>query len=80
LARTNNGYLGLVSTSCEVGDAVWLLQGANVPYVLRGIGKYAGNEATGSVWEVVGDAYVHGVMQGEIWKDAKDQLVNIELV
>jgi hypothetical protein len=80
LARTNNGYLGLVSTSCEVGDAVWLLQGANIPYILRGIGKLAGNEATGSAWEVVGDAYVHGVMQGEVWKDVKDQLVDIELV
>jgi hypothetical protein len=59
---------------------VWLLQGANIPYILRGIGKLAGNEATGSAWEVVGDAYVHGVMQGEVWKDVKDQLVDIELV
>jgi hypothetical protein len=59
---------------------VWLLQGASVPYVLRGTGKLAGDEGTGSVWEVVGDAYVHGVMQGEIWKDVKDQLVDIELV
>jgi hypothetical protein len=68
-----------VSTSCEVGDAVWLLRGANVPYVLRRVGNPTRNEATERVWEMIGDAYVHGVMQGEVWKDVKDQLVDIEL-
>jgi hypothetical protein len=80
LARTRNGYLGLVPTSCEVGDAVWLLQGANVPYVLRNAGQPTSDGETGRVWKVMGDAYIHGAMQGEVWKDVKDQLVDIELI
>lgn len=80
LARTKNGYLGLVPTSCEVEDAVWLLQGADVPYVLRESKRHTAYEKTGRVWDVMGDAYIHGAMQGEVWKDVKGQLVDIELV
>jgi hypothetical protein len=79
LARTKNGYLCLVPTSCEIGDEVWLLQGASVPYVLRRAERLTTNEESG-VWEVMGDAYIHGAMQGEVWKDVKDQLTDIELV
>lgn len=80
LARTKNGFLGLVPTSCEREDTVWLLQGANVPYVLRESKRHTADEEIGRAWEVVGDAYIHGAMQGEVWKDVKDQLVDIELV
>ncbi|KAI4950584.1 hypothetical protein J4E91_004469 [Alternaria rosae] len=80
LARTKNGLLGLVPTSCEAGDAVWLLQGANVPCVLRESNRHISDGYTRRIWEVMGDAYVHGAMQGEVWRDVKDQLVDIELV
>ncbi|PVI01136.1 HET-domain-containing protein, partial [Periconia macrospinosa] len=65
VARTEKGFLGLVADSAEVGDAVWLLQGARVPFVLRQVL----GDAEAEKWEVVGDAYVHGAMRGEVWKE-----------
>ncbi|KAF2851515.1 hypothetical protein T440DRAFT_467770 [Plenodomus tracheiphilus IPT5] len=86
LARTEKDYLALVPAGSEVGDAVWLLQGARVPFIMRRArntemhGESAPTERSKS-WEVVGDAYVHGVMQGEVWKHIlEEQLENIDLV
>ncbi|KAI8932021.1 hypothetical protein NX059_010915 [Plenodomus lindquistii] len=86
LARTEKGYLALVPAGSKVGDAVWLLQGARVPFVLR---KAVDTEVqsehipddTEKRWTVVGDAYVHGVMQGEVWKSVQEEhLEDIKLV
>ncbi|KAH7377814.1 heterokaryon incompatibility protein-domain-containing protein [Pyrenochaeta sp. MPI-SDFR-AT-0127] len=94
VARTGNGYLGLVPDSSRVGDAVWLLQGAKVPFILR---RAEGNksqkrtnggdsgsgdcEEDGGQWEVMGESYVHGVMQGEVWNRIKEEeLVDVQLV
>jgi hypothetical protein len=41
----------------RAGDQVWLLRGARVPYVLRPLGD--------GTYEFLGEAYVHGIMQGE---------------
>jgi hypothetical protein len=65
LARTKNGYLGLVPDSAEIGEAVWLLEGGRVPYVLRSVGAACEERE----WEVVGEAYVHGVMHGDAWEE-----------
>lgn len=50
--------IGITARSCQVGDEIWVLQGANWPYILRPT-KWAGN------YQLVGQAYVDGVMQGE---------------
>ena len=80
LARTGKGYLGLVPASSEIGDAVWLLQGASVPFVLRKAEQTVPDRTEEDTWKVMGDAYIHGAMQGEVWQDVKDQLVDIDLV
>lgn len=54
---TSNGYLGLGPDGIASGDLVVILLGASVPLVLR--------QQEGAVHEVVGDAYVHGIMDGE---------------
>ena len=57
LCRTVNGYLGLFPYSAEVGDEVWLLEGARVFHLLRSRSDVAR--------EFMGESYVHGLMQGE---------------
>jgi hypothetical protein len=52
------GYMGLGPNTLEEKDIVVLLYGGDVPYVLRP------REAGGYV--LVGEAYVHGVMLGEV--------------
>jgi hypothetical protein len=56
----------------EVGDRIALLEGGNVPYILR---QKLGQE---NEWLIIGDSYVYGIMDGEGWK--RDQLVDIVLV
>lgn len=57
LFRTQEKRLGLAPIGAKVGDQVWFLSGARVPFVLRKVE----NER----FELVGEAYVHGCMRGE---------------
>ncbi|KAG5759431.1 hypothetical protein H9Q72_012440 [Fusarium xylarioides] len=61
---TEKGYLGLGPARTEVGDVVSLVAGAHVPFALR-------NGAQG--WVLVGETYVHGVMNGEVVTKAEFQ-------
>ena len=62
--------MGLVSGQTEIGDAVGIVYGSCVPWVLR----YAGNTYEGKTASIpeagfhtmVGTGYVHGAMDGEI--------------
>ncbi|KXH32915.1 hypothetical protein CSIM01_07542 [Colletotrichum simmondsii] len=54
---TDQGLIGLAKLSAPVGDEVWVLAGGRVPYVMRPV------EDT-KKFSLVGDAYVHGLMDG----------------
>lgn len=93
VARTEKGYLGVMPDSSRVRDTVWLLQCAKVPFVLRRVRKdrrmeeldeTEGPEGDGDgdrdQSEIVGESYVHGVMQGEVWDKLKAELGDVHLV
>ncbi|KAI0114151.1 heterokaryon incompatibility protein-domain-containing protein [Nemania sp. FL0031] len=54
--RTTGNHWGISSESLEEGDQVFVLSGADTPYVLRRVNWR---------WKVIGEAYVHGIMYGE---------------
>ena len=58
--ETVEGYVGLVPRLAEVGDYIVLAKGGRLPLVLRPKGKE---------WEFIGDCYVHGMMDGELWDE-----------
>ena len=64
----DKGYMGLVPDLAEKGDVVVIFRGAKFPYVLRKKinGKHGGK------YELVGEAYVHGVMYGEYVADGPE--------
>jgi hypothetical protein len=64
LLRTGKGYLGMGPAIAEEGDYIVLVQGARIPLVVR---------SREGMWELVGDAYVHGMMGGELWNEEKCQ-------
>ncbi|KAF7545365.1 hypothetical protein G7Z17_g9234 [Cylindrodendrum hubeiense] len=64
MMASDDEMLGIVPQDAEVGDRIALLKGASVPIVLR---------ERGSGWEVIGEAYIHGVMNGERWDESKAQ-------
>jgi len=68
LFTTQKGYIGLTAGSAEVGDRISVVHGAPVPLILRYIGKrFRGKYVSMAGWSaLVGSAYVHGIMDGEV--------------
>jgi hypothetical protein len=57
---TGMGYIGRAHKQACVDDSICLLEGCTVPVILRPCeGGY----------KLIGEAYVHGIMKGEFWKD-----------
>lgn len=65
LFKTKTGYLGVGPSLSREGDRVVLAKGGMVPLVLRAV------DNTKVKWELVGDAYIHGIMRGEIFDKTK---------
>jgi hypothetical protein len=61
MIRTSDGYIGLAPGDTQTGDRIFLLKGGAMPIVLR---------AKGQNWEWIGEAYVHGVLNGEAWDES----------
>ncbi|CAK46256.1 hypothetical protein M747DRAFT_317364 [Aspergillus niger ATCC 13496] len=59
VCQTARGYLGLVPAGAKAGDSLALISGGKVPFCLR-------HELED--YQVVGEAYIHGVMHGEAFK------------
>ena len=67
LLITQDGFIGMAPHETRKGDVVCLLLGCRVPVVLR--------ERTEGGYELVGEAYVHGIMKGEaMTMDNKERL------
>ncbi|KAF9467034.1 heterokaryon incompatibility protein-domain-containing protein [Collybia nuda] len=70
LFLSDMGYVGLVPVNAEVGDLICILFGASVPLVLRR--KIDGR------YQLIGEAYVYGIMDGEFLK--KENVVSEDFV
>ena len=60
LFTTKKGTIGLGPRSMKPGDLVCILSGGRVPFIVR---------AEGSYFRLVGESYVHGLMEGQAIKD-----------
>ncbi|KAI0972205.1 heterokaryon incompatibility protein-domain-containing protein [Xylaria arbuscula] len=72
LFSTSDGRIGMGPAEVKPGDQVTLLRAGRTPFILRQGEKVS---SQGNVHQVIGYAYVHGVMDGEAaplaqqWKD-----------
>ncbi|KAF1982107.1 HET-domain-containing protein [Aulographum hederae CBS 113979] len=57
MVNTKMGYIGIVPAATTRGDRIAVVPGCRTPLVLR---------LEGSVFRVIGECYVHGIMQGEV--------------
>jgi hypothetical protein len=82
--RTNNGYLGLGpkltrgGASCQVEsqdvdgikpDELWVILGAKTPFILRPRGGH---------YQLVGECYVHGLMDGSLIRGLEDSPFQVQ--
>ena len=69
-AVTQSGYMGWMPEIAREGDELWILEGGNVPYILRRVGREED-------YELVGEAYVQGLMMGEWFQGRnRDQILD----
>lgn len=69
LAKTDTGHLALCPKETSVNDKLVLLQGSGVPFILRPIGDH---------WQIVGECYVHELMDGSAWDESRCEMLLIE--
>lgn len=71
-AITHRSYAGLVPAATRPGDIISILSGFSVPFVLR---------KRGAQYKLIGDCYMHGMMQGEMMvNENTDMMQNIEII
>ena len=75
LMTTMDGDIGWAHPLALPGDGVFLLRGCSMPVILRELN----DDQYPLSFQVVGDAYIHGVMQGELWVQALGILQEIHL-
>ena len=69
LAVTDDGLMAIVPQFTEVGDVICLVGGVEKPLLMRpDSGDEKGHRER---WRLVGDCYVHGIMDGEKWDEGK---------
>ena len=73
LFRTKRNLLGICPYSSAVGDSVWFLAGAKVPFVLRPV-------ADTKYHELLGECYLHGFMHGEINQFGKLDFQEVSII
>ena len=80
---TRKGYIGLGLHSAQKGDLIFVLQGADMPIVLRTcLSKHRNRAIRGDSfprYEVVCAAYIQGIKQGEAMDEAKGRWKHIFL-
>ncbi|KAF1999779.1 HET-domain-containing protein [Amniculicola lignicola CBS 123094] len=67
ICLTENGLLGLAPKGTVPGDEVRVLAGCSVPFFLHPRGETVSGGTTRATpsYDVLGDGYVHGIMEGE---------------
>jgi Heterokaryon incompatibility protein (HET) len=66
IVTTEQGYVGLAGCETQVGDRIYLCKGSGVPLIFRRIDQ-------SDKWRLIGDVYIDGVMQGELFDAEKCQ-------
>lgn len=67
----NEGHFGMAPWRVQKGDKICVLLGCSIPLVLR-------PRLDTNSYEVIGECYLHGFMNGEVLGDLDGERVNIE--
>lgn len=71
---SSNGYFGTCPVNAAVGDTIAILKGSKVPLILR----QKIDVGDSKVFTLIGDAYVHGMMQGEMFDENACESIVLE--
>jgi hypothetical protein len=71
---TESGYYGTAPATIERGDHVVLVSGFQIPLIMRPTGEGADH------YKLLGPAFVHGMMHGELWPEGEGDLMDLTIV
>ncbi|KAI0547030.1 HET-domain-containing protein [Xylaria curta] len=80
---SHKGYIGLAPLGVEVGDHICVFAGGRVPFIVRAVQQNNDPTMSRLVCRLLGDSYVHGLMDGEATKlmdDGVFQVQDFELI
>jgi len=64
-ARSLTGYMAMVPPLAEAGDLICILYGGQTPFILRQRDVKCPDGIDRKIYQLVGECYVHGAMDGE---------------
>ncbi|KAH8588487.1 heterokaryon incompatibility protein-domain-containing protein [Bisporella sp. PMI_857] len=74
-SQLKNGCFAMVPENSAEGDCIAMVHGSRLPIVIRQVNQelIAKIQAmSGEIgWQLIGTAYVHGIMDGELWEDVE---------
>ena len=84
--RSKKGYIGFTTTDAKIGDLIAILPGGRVPYILRQadlgpeskLQKDNPEKTHPCFYNIIGDAYVHGIMDGEVFDMMSQNVCTLE--
>lgn len=71
---TSKRYMGLFPRGTQEGDQICIFSGGHIPFVVRR------QQATSSKYQLVGECYVHGIMNGEAMHMPDLEMKDVELI
>jgi hypothetical protein len=78
MTTKTRGLLGMAPCRAEKGDQIWVLRGCSIPMLLRKRKQSTREEGEG--YEVIGECYLHGYMDGEIMKEVEGGKAEVQKI
>lgn len=75
---SQKGYMGFAPLGTKPGDRICVLAGGRAPLIVRAAPENDGKASDRFVCRLLGDAYVHGLMDGEAMKLVDDGVLKVE--
>jgi hypothetical protein len=72
LGITSMGYICLLPLATKIGDEVAIFHGCDTPFVIR-------RSEPAQLYKLIGECYVHGMMQGELFENPRFSIENIAI-
>ncbi|KAL5603905.1 hypothetical protein FOVSG1_006655 [Fusarium oxysporum f. sp. vasinfectum] len=77
---TQSGYLGIGPPHTRSGDVVCIFSGGRVPFILRSTEGDLRITSIGNSWTFIGDSFVQGIMDGELFPPSQNKIQDVLLV
>jgi hypothetical protein len=76
---TKNSYFGMGPRNMQEGDEIHIAAGGNCPLVLRPVNNPQ-SPSTNPRYTLVGDCYLHGIMDGEAADNFEERATMVEII